>query len=175
MSGFFLALVPEHLLLALLLVLMLLEMARGDVGWGRLLFVLAMLAGLVASAVQLAQGFAAVVVPGEIAVDRFTLQGRIVVLACATMLGVAFPARESFKFWLLAASSVLGGLVILVSAGFAPLFLGIEMLSLPAFALMVQGCGMRSENFTTLSCRPMIAVASFQVDPGAYRPCSALL
>lgn len=144
MSGFFLALVPEHLLLALLLVLMLLEMARGDVGWGRLLFVLAMLAGLVASAVQLAQGFAAVVVPGEIAVDRFTLQGRIVVLACATLLGVAFPARESFKFWLLAASSALGGLVILVSAGFAPLFLGIEMLSLPAFALMVQGCGMRA-------------------------------
>jgi len=141
MSGFFLALVPEHLLLALLLVLMLMEMGRGDASWGRLLFVLAMLAGLVASAAQLAQGYAAVVVPGEVAVDRFTLQGRIVVLACAMLLGIAFPARESFKYWLLAASSTLGALVILASAGFASLFLGIEMLSLPAFALMVQGRG----------------------------------
>lgn len=142
MSGnFFAALVPEHLLLGLLLVLMLMEMTRRDVGWGRLLFVLAMLAGLTVSAVQLAQGYGAIVVPGEIVVDRFTAQGRVVLLLCAVALGVAFPSRESFKFWLLAASSVLGGLVILASAGFGALFLGIEMLSLPAFALMVQGRG----------------------------------
>lgn len=140
-TGFVLALVPEHLLLALLLALMLLEMVRASVGAGRLLFVLAMLAGLVASAVQLAQGYTAVVVPGEIVVDRFALQGRVVVLLCAVALGLAFPSRESFKFWLLAASSVQGALVILASAGFGALFLGIEMLSLPAFALMVQGRG----------------------------------
>ncbi|MFO1414701.1 MAG: proton-conducting transporter membrane subunit [Burkholderiales bacterium] len=140
-ATFFAALVPEHLLLALLLALMLLEMLRLDVGAGRLLFVLAMLAGLVASSVQLAQGYTAVVVPGEIVVDRFALQGRVVVLACAVVAGIAFPSRESFKFWLLAASSALGALVILASAGFASLFLGIEMLSLPAFALMVQGRG----------------------------------
>jgi NADH-quinone oxidoreductase subunit N len=140
-ATFFVALAPQHLLLALLLALMLLEMLRVDVGVGRLLFVLAMLAGLVVSSVQLAQGYTAAVVPGEIVVDRFALQGQVVVLSCAGLLGLAFPSRESYKFWLLAASSALGALVILASAGFAALFLGIEMLSLPAFALMVQGRG----------------------------------
>jgi len=70
--------------------------------------------------------------------------GKGVLLACGLALAVAFPGpgtREAgaHKFWLLLASSLLGGMVILNSAGLATLFIGIEMLSLPAFALMVQG------------------------------------
>jgi NADH-quinone oxidoreductase subunit N len=54
---------------------------------------------------------------------------------------VGLSNAGGFKFWLLLASSLLGGMVILDSAGFATLFIGIEMLSLPAFALMVLGQG----------------------------------
>ena len=41
-------------------------------------------------------------------------------------------AARGYKFWLLAAASTLGGMLMLGAEGFAPLFVGIELLSLPA-------------------------------------------
>jgi NADH-quinone oxidoreductase subunit N len=140
-ADFLYGLLPEHLLLGVMISLMLLEMFRVDARWARRAFVVATLAGLAAVIQQLATGYGADVVAGEIVVDRLALVGKLVILACALALAVAFAARESFKHWLLVASSTLGALVILDSAGFASLFIGIEMLSLPAFALMVHGRG----------------------------------
>jgi NADH-quinone oxidoreductase subunit N len=58
-------------------------------------------------------------------------------------VGVAlgFAAARGYKFWLLVTSSLLGGMLMVGAAGFAPLFIGIELLSLPAFALVAQGQG----------------------------------
>jgi NADH-quinone oxidoreductase subunit N len=51
------------------------------------------------------------------------------------------PGPMTFKTAFLFCSSVLGAMVVMDSAGFAALFIGIEMLSLPAFALIVLGQG----------------------------------
>jgi NADH-quinone oxidoreductase subunit N len=134
-------LVPEHIVLGLVLVLMLVEMARPDPRWSRVAFVAAMLAALAAAVWQAATGFAAEVVPGEIHVDRLAVLGKVVILLCGLGLGLGFPDPRSFKHWMLVASSLLGGMLILDSAGFASLFLGVELLSLPAFALIVHGAG----------------------------------
>jgi len=64
-----------------------------------------------------------------------------VVLACGLALAAGFDSRGGFKFWLLLAAMLLGAMLVMGSAGFASLFIGIELLSLPAFALMVQGQG----------------------------------
>jgi NADH-quinone oxidoreductase subunit N len=134
-------LLPEHLVLGLMVVLMLLEMLRADPRWARRLFVATTLVAAAVLVQQLATGYTADIVPGEIRIDRLALLGRLVILVCGFTLGVGFAARETFKYWLLVASSLLGAMVILDSAGFVSLFIGIEMLSLPAFALIVLGRG----------------------------------
>lgn len=134
-------LLPEHLLLALVVVLMVLEMLRIGQRWARIAFVAAALAGLAIATYQVNTGYSADVVPGEIRVDRLALNGKLIVLVCGIALGLGFAAQQTYKFWLLVASSMLGAMVIFDSAGFASLFIGIELMSLPAFALMVHGCG----------------------------------
>ena len=131
-------LLPEHILLGLILSLMLLEILRVDNRAGAGLFLLALLAGCGVLVAQLHQGYQVVVVPDEISIDRFAEVGRLVILGCGLILGVYSLAVDSgYKYWLLIASSLLGALIILDSAGFISLFMGIEILSLPGFALMV--------------------------------------
>lgn len=138
----FYGLLPEHILLGLLLVLMLLEIFRADKRFAGMLFSLAVAVGCIVVYYQLGQGYAVDVVPGEIQVDRFALLAKLVILACGLTLGLCFPANSgTFKFWILLSSSLLGALVIMDSAGFISLFIGVEMLSLPAFALIVHGYG----------------------------------
>lgn len=134
-------LLPDHILLGLMLVLMLFEMFRADAGIARILFAAAVLGACAILLHQLAAGYAADIVPGEIRVDRFALYAKLVILGSGLALGLAFPAGGTYKFWFLLSSSLLGALIMMDSAGFVSLFIGIEMLSLPAFALMVHGCG----------------------------------
>jgi NADH-quinone oxidoreductase subunit N len=140
-TDFFFALLPEQLVLGLMLVLMVLEMLRLDPRWARGAFAAVMLAGLAVLLQQWLAGYAAVVVAGEVRVDHLAVLGRLVLMVCGLALALGLSNAGGFKFWLLLASSLLGGMVILDSAGFATLFIGIEMLSLPAFALMVLGQG----------------------------------
>jgi NADH-quinone oxidoreductase subunit N len=135
------ALLPELLVLALLLALMVLEMARAGAAWGRVLFGTVMLVALGITLQQAGAGYAVAIVPGELQIDRFALYGKAVVLACGFGVAVAFGDPDDFKFWMLLASALLGSLLILDSAGFAVLFIGLELLSLPVFALMVLGRG----------------------------------
>ena len=134
-------LLPAHLLLATMLALMLLETFRVGPALARTVFVVGVLAAMAALAHQLSGGYSAEVVAGELRVDRFAILGSLVVLGCGLTLALGFAAQNGYKFWMLLASSLLGACVILSSTGFVSLFLGIEMLSLPAFALMVQGQG----------------------------------
>lgn len=135
-------LMPEHLLLALILVLMILEISRADRRLAGVLFPAAVMLGCLVLLRQITTGYHAEIVVGEISVDRFALLSRLVLLVCGLILGLSFQEPLcSFKARMLLASSLLGGLVMMSSTGFLSLFIGIEMLSLPAFALMVHGCG----------------------------------
>ncbi|WP_298270002.1 proton-conducting transporter membrane subunit [Geobacter sp.] len=160
-ADLFHALLPEQLLLGLILLLMLLEICGADRRFAGLLFTLAAGAGCGVLLLQLGQGYTADVVPGEIRVDRFALLARLVILGCGVILGLCSPAAsDTVKSRLLLASSLLGGLVIMVSAGFIPLFMGIEMLSLPAFALMVHGRGLSPAGEGAFKYLLMSSVAS---------------
>lgn len=135
-------LLPEHILLGLILVLMLLELLKVDKRAGNALFIASLLAGCAVLAFQLTSGYTADIVAGEIRVDRFALVGKLVILSCGVILGVYSLASEAcYKYWTLIASSLLGALIILDSSGFISLFMGIEILSLPGFALMVLNSG----------------------------------
>jgi NADH-quinone oxidoreductase subunit N len=143
-ADLFRALLPDQLVLGALLLLMVLDMLRAAALWGRVAFGAAMLAGIAVLLQQGTAGPAAAGLASELHVDRLAVLGKLLLMGCGLAMALCFggPARQeqgSHKFWLLLASSLLGGMVILDSAGFATLFIGIEMLSLPAFALMVQG------------------------------------
>lgn len=140
-ADFVYGLLPDHLVLALLILLMVLEMLRLDPRWARALFAVVMLGALAVVWQQIDAGYAAEIVPGEIRVDGMTLFGKVVILACGLVLAAAFARAGDFKFWLLLASALLGALLIVNSASFVSIFLGIELVSLPAYALMVQARG----------------------------------
>jgi NADH-quinone oxidoreductase subunit N len=140
-SEFIHALAPELLLLGLIVVLMLLEILRADARWARPCVVAALAAALVLLLLQLDGNYSSAVAMGEVEVDRFSILARIVLLLCMTAVALGFGAAQSCKFWVLATASALGGLLVVGSTGFAPLFIGIELLSLPSFALIVHGQG----------------------------------
>lgn len=140
-NDFVYALGPDLLLLGAIVVLMLLEMFRADARWSRFVFIAAAAAGATVLAQQLGTGFSADVVPGELGTDRFAQFAKLVLLACGLGVALGFAAARGYKFWLLVTSSLLGGMLMVGAAGFAPLFIGIELLSLPAFALIAQGQG----------------------------------
>ena len=140
-ADFLYALLPDHLLLALLLVLMLLEMLRVS---GRVVGPLVTITLGVACALllrQYATGYAVDLVPDEIRIDHFTVLAKLVILGCGLLWSMLLRGRLTFKSAFLSCSSLLGASVVMDSAGFVSLFLGIEMLSLPAFALMVHRAG----------------------------------
>ena len=121
MSG----LLPEFLVLGAIVLLMLLEMLRVDGRLARAVFVVATGGGLVVLLRQISAGFGATLVPGEVVIDPFAMHARVVLLLCALGLGLGFSRAGGHKFWLLAAGSLLGGLLMMASAGFITLFLGL--------------------------------------------------
>ncbi|MBI1921909.1 MAG: NADH-quinone oxidoreductase subunit N [Geobacter sp.] len=160
-ADLFYALLPEHILLALILVLMTLEILGADRKLANCVFTISVAVGCCVLLVQLGQGHTATVVPGEIIVDRFALLARLTILGCGLVLGLcSLTTSGTFKFWMLLSSSLLGGMLIMESAGFISMFIGIEMLSLPAFALMVHGCGASSASEGAFKYLLMSSVAS---------------
>lgn len=134
-------LLPDHVILVFIGVLMALEMFRVEQRGARTAFVTGVVLSLAALMHQILGGYNAQIIVGELAIDRLTVLGKLVLLLCALVLGLGFQRQDGYKFWLLAASALLGGMVILDSAGFITLFIGIELLSLPAFAAMLYGRG----------------------------------
>jgi len=154
-------LLPEHILLGLILVLMLLELLGIDKRIGNILFLLGLAAGAATLVLQLSQGYAADIVPGEIRIDRFAEISRLVILSCGLILGIYSLTTEAcYKYWILIASSLLGALIILDSTGFIPLFMGIEILSLPGFALMIINSGNTSASEGSFKYLLLSSVAS---------------
>ncbi|HEY5807402.1 MAG TPA: proton-conducting transporter membrane subunit [Povalibacter sp.] len=134
-------LLPEHLLLGTLLGLMVLEMCKAPAPLGHTLVRLVLVTAGTVLVRQYMQGYAIDLLPGEIRIDRFALLAKLLLVSCGLVWAFVFPARATFKSGMLLCSCLLGACVMMDSAGFIPLVLGIEMLSLPAFALMVHGAG----------------------------------
>jgi NADH-quinone oxidoreductase subunit N len=141
-NEFWYALAPDLLVLGAAVVAMALEVARVGARWSQAAFVAAILGALWVLFGQFSDQYSAMPVAGELVVDRFAVAGKGVLLLCALGVAAWFPGSpRAHKFWILAATSLFGGLLVLESASFATLFLGIELLSLPAFALIVHGQG----------------------------------
>lgn len=146
-TDLFYGLLPDHTVLALMVVLMLMEILRADKLWARPIFIAGLLSAGAAALHQWLAGYSAEIVAGEVHVDRLAILGKLVVLGCGLAGAMVFAAGRSYKFWLLVTAMVFGAMLILHSASFASLFLGIEMLSMPAFALIIheQGSSPASE------------------------------
>jgi NADH-quinone oxidoreductase subunit N len=132
------AMLPEHLLLAGIVVLLGLEIARGT---PREAYVVS-LAGVTlatAAAVWLALGgFEVAPFPGQFSVDAAAASGKAIVLALALLvLGIARDDFGRGAFPILLLSSLYGVCLLLSSDSFLTLFLGLELMSLPVYALIL--------------------------------------
>jgi NADH-quinone oxidoreductase subunit N len=159
-TDFLAALLPDAIVAGLLVALLVLEALRVDARIARVAFAAGSFAALAVALRQLQLGTTAVVLADEVTVDRTALLAKIVALACGAALAIGFGAVRGSRFWLLAASSLLGAIVIAGSAGFATFFLGIEILSLPAFALIVLDRGSSSAGEGALKYLVLSSIAS---------------
>lgn len=159
-SDLFSGLLAEELLLVLLLTLMLLEMLKVSPRIADALVKLVLFAACAILLRQYAQGYDVDLMPGEVRVDRFAVLAKLVLLGCALLLTLVSPVSATFKSGFLVCSSLLGALVMMDSAGFIPLFIGIEMLSLPAFALMLSGTGTTSASEGAFKYLVLSSIAS---------------
>jgi NADH-quinone oxidoreductase subunit N len=140
MSGhdILIAMLPEHLLLAGIIALLVLEIAvrrpRGALG----LSLLAVIAAAAASLSLAAGGYAGDPFPGQYSVSPTDLLAKGVVLALA--VPVLLLSRDEFtgtRFHLLYLSSLYGVCLLLSADSFLTLFIGLELMSLPVYALVL--------------------------------------
>jgi NADH-quinone oxidoreductase subunit N len=137
-SPIFVALLPEHLLLAGIVALVTLEIGSGKPRATLPLSVLTVAAACAAALALSLGGYAATPFPGQYSVDPAALLGKALVLALA--VPVLLISREDFagrEFHILVLSSLYGICLMLSSDSFLTLFLGIELLSLPVYVLVL--------------------------------------
>jgi NADH-quinone oxidoreductase subunit N len=132
------AMLPEHFLLAGIIVLLVVDIAmrqpRGAFGLSLLA-----VAGSAAAAAALAfAGYAGAPFPGQLSVTPADL------IAKAILLGLTVPvlllSRDEFsdaRFHVLLLSSLYGACLLLSADSFLTLFLGLELLSLPVYVLVL--------------------------------------
>ena len=132
------AMLPEHLLLLGIVLLIGLEIAGR---WQRFSLVVALLivgAAAFAAARLSFDGYAAAPFAGQFSVDPGTLLAKAVVLALA--LPVLLMSRDEFadgEFAILLLSSLYGVCLLQSADSFLTLFLGLELMSLPVYALVL--------------------------------------
>ncbi|HTO51707.1 MAG TPA: NADH-quinone oxidoreductase subunit N [Burkholderiales bacterium] len=132
------AMLPEHVLLAGIVLLLGMEIAsirpRGPA-----VLPLAVLTAAVAAAAWLhASGYVAAPFAGQYSADPASSLAKAIVLAFA--VPVVLLAREEFersRFYLLLLASLYGACVILSADSFLTLFLGLELMSLPVYVLVL--------------------------------------
>jgi len=134
----FFAMLPQHILLAGLVLLLVLEMTldRPKVA----VFVgLAAVAGSLGAALWLAStGFAATPFEGAYSIDPSGSAAKAILLAlCLPVLLMAPGDVGGYRFHALVLSSLYGALLLTGADSFLTLFLGIELLSIPVYALVL--------------------------------------
>ena len=131
-------LLPEHLLLAGILLLLVLDIAAGRPRHPLALPLVAVGGALAASLWLAAGGYTGAPFPGQLVVDPARA------LAKAVLLGLALPVllmaraeRADSRFAMLALSSLYGACLMVSAGSLVTFFLGLELLSLPVYALVV--------------------------------------
>jgi NADH-quinone oxidoreductase subunit N len=133
------AMLPEHLLLAGIVLLTLIEIAPRR--WASPLAVSAVMVAASAAAAALLwwTGYSAAPFAGHFSVTPTTLFAKAIVLALT--VPVVLLARDDFgddgQFYLLLLSSLYGVSLLLSADSFLTLFLGLELMSLPVYALVL--------------------------------------
>jgi NADH-quinone oxidoreductase subunit N len=134
----FTAMLPEHCLLAGIVVLICVEIASSRPR-GSAALSLAVLAAAVAAAAWLhVSGYVAAPFADQYSVDPASSLAKTIVLALA--VPVVLLARDEFEaspFYLLLLSSLYGVCVILSGDSLLTLFLGLELMSLPVYVLVL--------------------------------------
>ena len=133
------AMLPEHLLLAGIVLLVILEMARARSRAAMPLALVAVGGAAIVAAWLCFTGYSGTPFDGQLSVDPWTLLAKAVALALA--LPVLLLVREEFAdggpVHALLLSSLYGLVLMLSSDSFLTLFLGLEMMSLPVYVLVL--------------------------------------
>ncbi len=133
------AMLPEHLLLAGIVLLVAAELGARRSNALTTISVAAVLAGASAAAVLAFAGYSAAPFAGHFSVTPTVLVAKAIVLALTAP--VLLMAREDFEhdgqFHLLVLSSLYGTSLLLSGDSFLTLFLGLELMSLPVYALVL--------------------------------------
>jgi NADH-quinone oxidoreductase subunit N len=129
---------PEHLLLAGIVVILLMEIAsrRSADGFG--VAVVAVTAACACAAMLALAQVSAAPFPGQFAVAPLDLAAKAVVLGLA--VPVLLLSRDEFaetRFHALVLSSLYGVCLVLSAESFLTLFVGLELMSLPVYVLVV--------------------------------------
>lgn len=132
------AMLPEHLLLLGILGVLVLEIAAGH-DRDPLPFTFAVVATAALAALWLhVADFAGAPFPGQFSVDPAAALGKAILLALT--LPVLLMSRDDFsgtRFSALLLSSLYGACLLLSSDSFLTLFLAIELMSMPVYALVL--------------------------------------
>ena len=132
------AMLPEHILLGAIVLLIAIDIMSHR-RWDALpLSLLALACAVAASAALYFGGFDVAPFPGQLVVDPAAALSKMLVLALA--IPVLLVARDDFaepQFHILLLSSLYGACVLLSSESFLTLFLGLELMSLPVYALVL--------------------------------------
>jgi NADH-quinone oxidoreductase subunit N len=132
------AMSPEHLLLAGIVVLLAIDIVS-DRPRGHLAVSLAVvIAATLAASVLAIAGYAAAPFPGQLSVDSSAFAAKAIVLVLA--IPALLLARDDFAdgpFYVLLLSSLYGACLILAADSFLTLFLGLELMSIPVYVLVL--------------------------------------
>ena len=129
---------PEHILLGAIVLLIAVESGASR-RWNALpISLLAVVLATLASLALHSIGFATAPFPGQLMVDPTATLSKALILALA--IPVLLLARDDFaepQFHILLLSSLYGACVLVSSESFLTLFLGLELMSLPVYALVL--------------------------------------
>jgi NADH-quinone oxidoreductase subunit N len=132
------AMLPEHLLLAGIVVLLCLELVAGRARGAFAVSMLAVAAAAAAAIGLFATGYAAEAFAGQYSVDPIASLGKAIVLALAVLVLLISRSDLSERpFPVLLLSSLYGVCLLLSSETFLTLFLGLELMSLPVYVLVL--------------------------------------
>jgi NADH-quinone oxidoreductase subunit N len=133
------AMLPEHLLLAGIAVLITLNVLEVGGKYAAAVAIGAVLAAAVMAILLAIVQFEGSPFPGHFSVDQPTMAAKAVVLALA--LPLLQLSRSEFghdeRFYILLLSSLYGVLLVSSSDGFLTMFLGLEIMSMPVYAMVL--------------------------------------
>jgi NADH-quinone oxidoreductase subunit N len=132
------AMAPENILLAGIIVLIGLEVAEADERSALAVSLIALVSACFVATWLAMNGYAFDAFPGHYSVDGSTSLAKAIVLALAVpVVLISRDETEQRQFHILLAASLYGICLLLSADSFITLFLGLELMSLPVYALVL--------------------------------------